>query len=214
MSEEIRAQCVHGAWLVHDSCTGCGYEQGQPHAPDMVFVTGLTGRLLKRCTICGDVHSAPAHTALRKPRVRRKAKNTSAQGRDLELAVMALLNERGWTCMRSAGSKGTADVIAAPDYTLRVGYMRWLLVQCKLTNANIGPAERLALSGMALCAAALPLVAHRVDPVIGRRGGGTRVQYNEGHAMWVGFRELTGPGPKEWRTWTPPEIKERNEDDG
>lgn len=143
---------------------------------------------------------------------RRRAVNTSAQGRNLELAVKTLFTERGWSCMRAAGSKGTADVIVIPDYT-RTGECGrgWFLVQCKLTNPNIGPAERLALSSLALRACAVPLVGHRIDPAVGRRGGGTRVQYRKDTAMWLAFRELTGPGPKDWRVWAPPEI-EKEED--
>lgn len=116
---------------------------------------------------------------------------------------MALLGDRGWTCMRSAGSKGVADVVAVPD-VLGPG-TAWLLVQCKVTNANIGPAERLALTTLAVRALALPIVASRGD-----RGEGTRVQYNTAHGMWVVFRELTGPGPKEWREWLPPEQTKEN----
>lgn len=131
--------------------------------------------------------------------VRRRAVNTSAQGRDLELAVMALLRERGWTTMRSAGSKGIADVVALPDYTLQVPGMRLVLVQCKVSNANIGPSDRADLTSLAHRSNALPLVATRAD-----RGTGTRVQYREATGMWVAFRELTGPGPKDWTEWHPP----------
>jgi hypothetical protein len=106
---------------------------------------------------------------------------------------MALLAEHGWTGMRSAGSKGVADVVAIPRRPIRP----WLLVQCKLTNPQIPPAERLGLTLLAVGARALPLVASRGD-----RGEGTRIEYNTGHAMWVVFRELTGPGPKEWRPWS------------
>jgi hypothetical protein len=145
---------------------------------------------------------------------RRRAKNTAAQGRDLELAVMALFTERGWAgVMRSAGSHGAVDVVAFPDYTLpgpeggreRFNAQRLVLVQCKLTNAQIAPADRQILTSLALRACALPLVATRVDPADGRRGAGTRVQYRKDTAMWIGFRELTGPGPKDWRAWFPPE---------
>ena len=135
--------------------------------------------------------------------VRRRAVNTSAQGRDLELAVMALLRERGWTTMRSAGSKGIADVVALPDYTLQVPGMRLVLVQCKLTDANIGPESRADLTSLAHRSCALPLVATRAD-----RGIGTRVQYREATGMWIVFRELTGPGPKDWRNWNPPPPEE------
>lgn len=126
---------------------------------------------------------------------RRRAVNTSAQGRDLELAVMALLRERGWECMRSAGSKGIADVVAIPCSP----NLPWLLVQCKLTNPVISPAERLSLITLSVPCRAVPLVASRGD-----RGVGTRVQYREATGMWVLFRELAGPGPKEWIPWVAP----------
>jgi Holliday junction resolvase len=126
--------------------------------------------------------------------LRRTAVNTSKQGRDLENAVKALLSGRGWTCMRAAGSKGVADVVAIPSRSEQP----WLLVQCKLTNPNIGPGERLALTTLATPCKAVPLVASRGD-----RGEGTRVQYQKDTGMWVVFRELTGPGPKEWTEWDP-----------
>lgn len=112
---------------------------------------------------------------------------------------MALLRERGWTTMRSAGSKGIADVVALPDYTLQVPGMRLVLVQCKLSNANIGPADRLNLFHLARVANALPLVATRAD-----RGTGTRVQYREATGMWIVFRQLTGAGVRDWHEWLPP----------
>lgn len=154
---------------------------------------------------------------------RRRAVNTAAQGRDLELAVMALFKQRGWAgAMRSAGSHGVVDVVAFPDHTFpepperlpRYSRGRLLVIQCKLTNPQIAPADRQALSSLALRACALPLVASRVDPADGRRGGGTRVQYRDsGAAMWIAFRELTGPGPKDWRTWYAPDATEGEDDE-
>ncbi len=126
--------------------------------------------------------------------MRRRAVNTSAQGRGLENAVKALLSERGWTCMRAAGSKGVADVVAIPSRAVQP----WLLVQCKLSNPVLSPADRLALTTLATPCRAVPLVACRGD-----RGEGTRVQYQKDTGMWVVFRELTGPGPKEWTEWDP-----------
>lgn len=99
--------------------------------------------------------------------------------------------------MRSAGSKGTADVVAIPGWS----DLPWLLVQCKLTNPNIGPAERLALTTLSVPCRALPLVASRGD-----RGEGTRIQRGQSTGMWVVFRELTGPGPKDWESWYPPAL--------
>lgn len=140
---------------------------------------------------------------------RRRAVNTAAQGRSLEVAVRRLFEQRGWAAtMRSAASKGAVDVVAIPDYTIHHPLMRLVLVQCKLTNPRIPPAERITLMNLALRACAIPLIAHRVDRIdaLNYSVVATRVQYDESHAMWVGFRELTGPGPKDWRTWIPPEI--------
>lgn len=187
--------CDHGYVLMQDSCPGCDQMSEVRHKDDMVRVMGFKGRDVNRCRACGQVASHRMHMVPVK-RTRRRAVNTAAQGRDLELAVMALLGRSGWTCMRSAGSKGVVDVVAIPDNVLGTD---WLLIQCKLTNAILPPAERVALGGLAVRAGALPLVASRGD-----RGEGTRIQYRDsGAAMWVLFRELTGPGPKECREWTP-----------
>lgn len=196
MADKI--QCDHGYVLMQDSCPNCDAMQETKHEPKMVRVMGFKGRGVRRCTACGQATSHPAHKPERK-RTRRRAVNTAAQGRDLELAVMALLGRSRWTCMRSAGSKGVVDVVAIPDNVGNVLTAEWLLIQCKLTNAILPPAERVALGGLAVRAGALPLVASRGD-----RGEGTRIQYRDsGAAMWVLFRELTGPGPREYREWTP-----------
>lgn len=64
------------------------------------------------------------------------------RGADRERQVADLLARRGWVCIRSAGSHGPVDVIAARD-----GQM--LLVQVKSTRrgpfAGFGPGERTEL---------------------------------------------------------------------
>lgn len=188
--------CDHGYVLMQDSCPGCDAMKERKHKDDMVRVMGFKGRDVNRCRACGQVASHRMHMVPVK-RTRRRAVNTAAQGRDLELAVMALLNRTGWQCMRSAGSKGVADVVAIPT-GVSAGRTPWLLVQCKLTNTVLPPAERLALTTLAVPARALPLSASRAD-----QGHGTRVQYRKDTGMWVVFWELTGPGPFERQPWTP-----------
>lgn len=195
-----KLQCAHGYILMQDSCPMCDQASENKHGPDMVRVMGFNGRPVSRCRQCGQAKSHAVHKPAR-TRTRRRAVNTAVQGRDLEHAVMALLGRSGWTCMRSAGSKGVVDVVAIPDGLVRP----WLLVQCKLTNTVLPPAERLALTTLAIPARALPLSASRADP-----GQGTRVQYRKGTGMWVVFWELTGPGPFDRRPWTP--TTEDNED--
>lgn len=201
MGEKIK--CDHGYVLMQDSCPGCDAAWRTRHTATPVRVMGFKGRAVMRCTACSLPKGHEVHQPERPPRKRRRAVNTAAQGRDLELAVMAYLNAQGWTCMRSAGSRGVVDVVALPGNWVRP----WLLVQCKLTDPVIPPAERLALTTLAVPTGALPLVAYRADP-----GKGTRVEYRKDAAMWLSFRELTGPGPKEWREWAPTTYEEEQND--
>lgn len=184
--DRIKSQCSHGSWLMWDSCPGCDAEEGTPHAPDLVPVTGRRGRAVKRCRQCGGVASAPQHVTRRKPVVRR-AKNTNRQGANFELAILADLKAHGYDALRSSGSRGAVDVVAFGDGEV-------VLVQAKISAPVIPPAERRAVLSLALRAMALPLVAWRDK--------GT-----------IRYRELTGPGPKEWAHWTPTTY-ERTENDG
>ena len=124
------------------------------------------------------------------------ARNTTRQGANFELKVMHDLEEHGYTCLRSSGSRGAVDVIGVTAID------RWfkdehdcsnlLFIQCKITNPVISPAERMAVQDLALRAGALPVVAHwAVDETTGLK----RVHY----------RQLTGPGPKDWAHWAPRE---------
>lgn len=126
------------------------------------------------------------------------ARNTTRQGANFELAVMHFLEEHGYTCLRSSGSRGAVDVVAvgpAPTEWERKAYgagPHLLFVQCKITNPVIPPAERMAIQDLALRAGAVPLVAFKAkDENTGRIG--------------IKFRSLTGPGPKDWESWTPGE---------
>lgn len=130
------------------------------------------------------------------------ARNTAKQGREFENATVHFLEGcecetqratpfhvgwrgHGYIAVRSAGSKGAVDLVFVPPAGLPL-----LFVQCKLSNPQISPAERLALLNLSLRAGALPLVAWwQVDPTTRRK---------RPH-----FRLLTGPGPKDWEPWTP-----------
>ena len=124
------------------------------------------------------------------------AKNTARQGAAFELKVMHDLEEHGYTCLRSSGSRGAVDVVAvgplreyaygeAPDAEL-------VFAQCKVTNPLISPAERQAVQDLALRGGARPVVAHWAKD---EKTGLKRVHY----------RQLTGPGPKDWAHWAPGE---------
>lgn len=71
-----------------------------------------------------------------------------------------------------------------------------LFIQCKITatplRSPLSPAERMNLMDLALRAGALPLTASKaLDAVTGR--------------VRPHFRQLTGPGPKDWLPWEPGE---------
>ena len=122
------------------------------------------------------------------------ARNTTRQGANFELKVMHDLEEYGYTCLRSSGSRGAADVMAFHEGPLYGGAVQALAIQCKITNPVISPAERLAVQNLALCARALPLVAYWAKDT------------NSIHErMRVHYRQLTGPGPKDWAHWAPGE---------
>lgn len=109
----------------------------------------------------------------------------------------------GYECLRSSGSRGKVDVVAVGPMVPVPGFPmppKWiseipgttLFIQVKLNNPLIPPAERIALQDLALRANALPLVAHRAkDTKTGR--------------LRPHFRQLTGPGPKDWLPWEPGE---------
>lgn len=123
--------------------------------------------------------------------------NTAEQGARVERQVRILLEGCGYDCIRSAASKGAVDIVAvAPFRWLGLAQQlgcRLLFIQCKLSNPNIGPAERLRLTGLALRAGALPIVAYKGK---------------QGRFRPLMFRELTGPGPKDWVAWEPPQKGE------
>lgn len=181
MGEAIGVLCNHGYVLEQETCPGCYQGKETPHGADLVVVA-LRGsaRLGKRCRLCGGTARDPQHVTVRSKRKTRPAKNTAQQGARFEREVMAELEGHGYTCMRSAASKGAVDIVAVPDRPV----LPVLWIQCKLSDPVIPPAERRSVLDIAHRANGMPLVAYRVD-------GRTE------------FRELTGPGPAEWKYWFP-----------
>ena len=142
------------------------------------------------------------------------ARNTAQQGATFERAVVHHLEgcqtrtepcknaqHTGWTgygydCIRSAASKGKADIVAfGPLRVYELGEepdaLR-LIIQCKRTNPLISPVERAGILDLALRAGGLAIVAHwAADETTGR--------------MRIHYRILTGQGPKEWAPWAPGE---------
>lgn len=105
----------------------------------------------------------------------RRAKNTNRQGANFELQIMAHLKQRGYDVLRSSGSRGAVDVVAIGDRHI-------LMVQAKITNPVISPAERKAVRAIAARADAVPLVAYR----------------DNGKVL---FRQLLGDGPKAFESF-------------
>lgn len=103
-----------------------------------------------------------------------------ARGRRLEWDAQHALEDAGYETIRAASSKGIADVVGfKPGQTV--------FVQAK-TNGTIPPSERVALLRLAaMVPGALALVVSRPRAT---------------------FRQLTGPGPKQWVPWVPDEIEE------
>jgi hypothetical protein len=101
-------------------------------------------------------------------------------GADFEREVRHHLEAEGYEVIRSAGSKGKADLVA-----FKVG--EFLVVQCK-RNGICPPAERIEVQRLAsLIPGAIPVVASRPG---------------------VTFKRLTGPGPKDWAPWVADRVEE------
>lgn len=76
-----------------------------------------------------------------------------AGGRDFEHRTRRLLEDNGWWCQRSAGSKGAVDLIAVkPGQTL--------FVQCK-RRGSLPPGEWNELYRLALKLGAVPVLAQQ-----------------------------------------------------
>jgi Holliday junction resolvase len=108
------------------------------------------------------------------------------QGRQFEYDVRDDLISRYYYVMRSAGSKGILDLIA-------MGGGEVLALQLKVTDPLLSPLHRQSLISTALLGGAVPLVAYKAtDPDNPRR-------------KKIFYRQLTGPGPKDWAHWAPGE---------
>lgn len=115
--------------------------------------------------------------------------NHAARGREAENRVRDELGEYGYDVMRSAGSKGAADITAIGD-----GFA--VLVQVKRVRHGQGfqmppPAER----------AQLLRIAGRLGNAVAVAA--CHVQGLGSRPAVTAYRVLTGPGPKDWRGWAP-----------
>ena len=124
--------------------------------------------------------------AARSPAGRSGPVSGYSDGRKLEYAAQADLEADGYWCKRSPGSKGKDDVLALKG-SLTLGNLELLFVQCKLSG-EMGPDDRAGLLELATRFGGVPVSARWVK--VGRA------------ARTGEFRELTGPGPKDWRPWS------------
>ena len=109
------------------------------------------------------------------------------RGADLERAAKHYLEDNGYYVIKSAGSKGIADLVAIKGLQ-GIQASETLYVQCK-TDGYLLPDERVRFRQAALKSGAVPVVARWVK---------------EGRAAReIGFRELTSMGPAGNRDWTP-----------
>lgn len=136
------------------------------------------------------------------------ARNTNRQGANFELDVMHYLAGTrpetwgpgfGYECLRSSGSAGKIDVYAIAPL-INTGYETIpgdnLFIQCKIKahplRSPLTPTARMELMDLALRAGALALTASKgLDVKTGR--------------VRPHFRQLTGPGPRDWLPWEPGE---------
>lgn len=104
------------------------------------------------------------------------------KGRRAEYEVRDHLQAHGYAVIRSAGSKGIADLVA-----FRRGFV--LFVQVKRVDEPLTPAERAALLGLAD-----HLGSHIAVPLLALRLPRQRNIF---------YRVLTGPGPGDLLDWEP-----------
>jgi Holliday junction resolvase len=115
--------------------------------------------------------------------------NRYAAGYTFEREVMKYLSERGWECVRSAGSHGITDIIANRSESTDGKFDRcyFILIQCK-RHGELRPGEWNALWEMSRRWLAVPVLAQR-----GENGRGLE--------LW----ELTGPKVPHERN--PPKVE-------
>jgi holliday junction resolvase Hjr len=111
-------------------------------------------------------------------------------GRDFEYKVRDNLTADGYEVIRAAGSKGPVDLVAFKGGMQRgTWHSQLLFIQAKRRDGTISPADRAELLRVAGIVNAYPIVAHQPIP---RRP--------------IRYRQLTGPGPKQWLEWFPDEV--------
>lgn len=116
--------------------------------------------------------------------------NQYQRGRRVEQEVIDFLGTRGYDCIRSAGSKGAADIVAVHDQEI-------CFIQVKLNDKTwVSPAEREQLLRLANRAGsrrsgAYAVVAYKIT------------NPSDGRKRKLVFRELMGPGPRETAPWIP-----------
>lgn len=120
------------------------------------------------------------------------SRNAGRRGTAAEHAVRDDLLARGYDVIRSAGSKGAADLTAVHDQEL-------LFVQVKLGRQNgpfamPTPAERQELLR----------IARRITGA--RAVAATRVPGDRWNVAGVEYRILTGAGPRDWARFSPREV--------
>lgn len=124
--------------------------------------------------------------------------NQYQRGRRVEQEVIDFLGTRGYDCIRSAGSKGAADIVAVHDGEI-------CFVQVKISDkARVSPAEReqllrLASRSGSRRSGAYALIAYKVPDQADKR------------KRKLVFRELMGPGPRETAPWIPYGGEEKND---
>jgi len=107
--------------------------------------------------------------------------STASRGRTLEHRARHELEAAGWWVIRSAGSKGAADLVAFNGG--RIGF-----VQCKLSPGPLPKGERAAM--------------WRLQWESGAPGA-ELVHYLRSSRGVYEWRQLTGPGPNDYREWHP-----------
>lgn len=81
-----------------------------------------------------------------------------SKGAKFERDVIKYLEKKGMYCIRSAGSKGIADIIAFKRYMNKTFVY---LIQCKFGNASMSKKDKELLMNVAYKHGFIPLYIHR-----------------------------------------------------